>query len=198
MKTRERPIMFKTQMVQAIRQLIKTNTRRPIIKSKASIPTDSQSEVSNDWKQPYGKLGDRLWVKETYLLRHAGKTVLYKADLDPIEAAGIGALYGGWKSSMFMPRKHSRLLLEIQDVRVERVQDISEEDARAEGVDSRFEVSIADFMHNKKWDAAKASTYRLGFKQLWDEIYSKKPALKWEANPWVYRIQFELLESKTN
>ena len=69
-----------------------------------------------------------------------------------------------------MPKRLSRACAVVSEVRAERVQDISEEDAIAEGADAEFEVSVADFVHNKRWDAGKASTYRLGYKHWWKRL----------------------------
>jgi len=85
-----------------------------------------------DDSPPYGECGDQLWVKETHLPTAQG--VMYRADLTDFDAAGIGALYGGWKSPIFCWQEYSRITLEIVSVRVERLKDISIEDAKAEGV----------------------------------------------------------------
>lgn len=101
---------------------------------------------------PFGKPGDRLYVKEGFLYRLGGEAVIYRNSLHRFDAAGIGALFGGWKSPLFMPKWAARLWLEITGVRVERLGAITEEDARAEGV-----ASVAEFIDlwksiNKTWE----------------------------------------------
>lgn len=113
---------------------------------------------------PYGAPGDRLWVRETFLTRLDGKRVIYRADLDPVDAAGIGGLYGGWKPSLHMPRWASRLTIEITDVRVERLASMSEADAKAEGFESIEE-----------------------FRTLWNQI---NPKQQWQLNPWTWCLRF--------
>lgn len=95
------------------------------------------------------------------------------------------------RPSQFMFRKHSRITLEIASVRVERVQDISEADARAEGADPEFEIDVATFVRGS-FDPATASTYRLGFKHLWDSI-NKARGYGWSANPGVWVVSFKRL-----
>ena len=83
-------------------------------------------------------------MRETYLLKSSG--TIYRADFDPVEAAGISGLYCGWKSSRFMPRMESRIKLEnYRPVRVERLQDISEKDCYGEGIDR----PVAKFMEQR-------------------------------------------------
>ena len=122
---------------------------------------------------PYGKPGDRIWVRETHLIRGAGTVVDYRADMDPIDAAGHGAFYGGWKPSLFMRREHSRITLEVVNVRVERLQGISEEDAIAEGIPCGCDNIIIDT-----------------FAALWQKINGPG---SWEANPWVWVVGFKVM-----
>jgi hypothetical protein len=96
------------------------------------IDTWGSVEGTEPFFCPYGDIGDRLWVKETHIRRE--NRAIYFADLDPVEAAGMGGMYGGWKPSIFMFRKHSRITLEITDVRAERLQDINDDDVLAEGI----------------------------------------------------------------
>lgn len=128
------------------------------------------------------QVGDLLWVRETFLARNAGRSAIHKAGIDPVEAAGIGAMYGGWKSGRFMPRKFARIFLEVVGVRVERVQDISEADAIAEG------ATLDD-----KWTGAAedlGGSYREAFRYLWDSI-NEKSGFGWAANPWVWCVTFK-------
>lgn len=152
---------------------------------------------------PYGVPGDRLWVRETWqyvdetgeadksesLRNRLGATApfrgvqgdrpitwraVYRADGEASHPE-----YGPilWRPSIYMPRWASRLLLEIKSVRVERLCDISEEDARAEGV-AKAEATDG------------AMSYALGFSDLWDSIYAPK-GFGWCENPWVWVVEFE-------
>jgi hypothetical protein len=161
---RDRPILFKDQMVRAILNGNKFQTRRTSGKylhginrypdewAHATLHKDGSfifhgpRKVSNEFAQkaypeggggfcPYGITGDRLWVRETWADNIPGcpNGITYRADhADP---KGDGPAHPiKWKPSIFMPRSCSRILLTITDVKVERVQDISENGAMAEGV----------------------------------------------------------------
>ncbi|BEA10517.1 TPA: hypothetical protein ACUK8L_000530 [Escherichia coli] len=128
---------------------------------------------------PYGQPGDRIWVRETF-----------SAVPDHDEPAGCSALlyaadgngpYGKWTPSIHMPRWASRILLKITDVRVERLNSISEEDAKAEGVPT--ECCVIGYKHF------------LGFRSLWKAIYGDE---SWQANPWVWVIEFKRIEGDDN
>jgi len=151
---------------------------------------------------PYGQPGDRLYVRESFSGPHEWQTIppagwgwdtgtrppiWYWADGNPE--------HGDWtrpKPSIHMPRWASRILLEITDVRVQRVQDISEEDARAEGVlwvPGHGEITPADLHEGY-------SNYldcRQGFWALWDSINAKR-GYGWNANPWVWCLTFKRVE----
>lgn len=147
---------------------------------------------------PYGQPGDRLWVRETWCQERDGDGYplgwLYKADgVHPIAVDGDGYQYwrkdgseaSPWKSPLHMPRKASRITLEIVSVRVERVQSISEEDARAEGVTPTSEM-FRTF----------TDPHRLAFENLWTRIHAKPGptggdnGYPWARNPWVWAIEF--------
>lgn len=144
----------------------------------------------NGFPCPYGKPGDRLWVRETWLPRNNGTRFFYRADLDPVEAAGISGMYSdkGWRPSIFMPRWASRITLEIVSVRVERLQDISEEDAKAEGVTGGYQGwNIPEDRH--QWH----HPHRASYSALWDSINGKKHP--WESNPFCWVIEFRRIEA---
>lgn len=147
---KERPILFSAPMVRAILDGTKTQTRR-VVKHRhlAFIGGKGQENDPSAWGFgagvqnesyrlvcPYGIPGDRLWVKETW---HPGGPennhdgVIYRATDPGWDDSGSGLR---WRPSVFMPRWASRITLEISSVRVERLQDITEEDARAEGAES--------------------------------------------------------------
>lgn len=131
---------------------------------------------------PYGQPGDRLWVRETFVYRHKHDRFYYRADhpiYDPYE-------HNGWKPSIHMPRRASRIALEITDVRVEPLSDISESDAKTEG---------AEWLNGDAELGAligAGPSRREGFAQLWRSIYGDG---SWAANPWVWVISFRRLNS---
>jgi hypothetical protein len=181
---KERPILFSGEMVRAILDGRKTQTRR-IMKPQPDLSMlHVEEEMQNGqggWEGlagdacPHGQPGDRLWVRETFAQVGTPGTlsgyVRYKAD----EKAALGA-YGcqKWRPSIFMPRRASRIILEITDVRVERVQGISNADALAEGInrpiDNRYPIDE--------------------FRALWDSINAKR-GFGWYVNPWVWVIGFK-------
>lgn len=126
---------------------------------------------------PYGIPGDRLWVRETWS-PYGQNACWYRADfsgpLNQPGAKGGGEYFNGWKPSIHMPRWASRITLNIIDVRVERVQEISEQDAVAESADP---VGIAP-------------NFREAFRQLWDSIHGKGA---WDRNDWCWVLEFRKL-----
>ena len=116
---------------------------------------------------PYGQIGDFLWVRETWRPGdEIGSSIYYRAD----EEWNVGA---GWKPSIHMPRRASRITLEITAVRVERLHDISEDDAFAEGI-----TDIEGPNGNE-------TSYKYGFLKLWDKINGKAST---DENPWVWVV----------
>lgn len=191
---KERPILFSGAMVRAILEGRKTQTRRVIPNDwwRCLDPDDEDDRAAAIPQCPYGVPGDRLWVRETWWqipeptarqLRDGADTwpkVAYAADESDVEREENREF--GWKlrPSIFMPRQFSRLTLEITSVRVERVQDISEGDASAEGVYVGAEEPRA------------TSGYygpRNAYKHLWDSINAKR-GHSWESNPWVWVLEF--------
>lgn len=120
---------------------------------------------------PYGATGDRLWVRETFMpMPHLNAKAFYQAD---------DRLVGGkWKPSIFMPRALSRITLEVVKVRVERLQSIREEDAKAEGVEASTQVEMKD----------GSPCYSLPYQILWNQINGVGA---WESNPWVWVVEFK-------
>jgi len=143
---------------------------------------------------PFGVPGDTLWVRECWAVYvdevdPTGKTLLYRADMSafwdmrPYSHRKLEAEFNPltdaippyrpkWTPSIHMPRWASRIDLEVTAVRAERIQDISEADARAEGVDAIP-------------SAPAALTHRTSFARLWDAIYAKR-GFDWDSNPWVW------------
>jgi len=123
---------------------------------------------------PYGQVGDRLWVRETWHVGLSSHGVCpgYKADMKYRCGESMPQLFPlKWKPSIHMPRWASRILLEITEVRVERLQEITGEDAKAEGAEPYGYYFIG------------------GFKELWDSLNAKR-GYGWETNPWVWVITF--------
>lgn len=142
-----------------------------LVQSEA-VPEDGSEEI----RCPYGVAGDRLWVRETFALHDNRQPpiIYYRAD-DPQKYESDGA----WKPSTQMPRWASRITLEITKVRVERLQDITEEDAIAEGVDA---ISQEALRRQATWNR------RQDFAQVWDLINGKGA---WDANNWVWVLDFK-------
>ena len=159
---KERPIIFSAKMVRAIQAGRKTMTRR-VVKPQPSVDESEERQ----WKCPYGEPGENLWLRETFQWDGVGTDVVYRADFDDETAKSIVEGSGDrWRPSIYMPRWASRILLDVTDVRVERLQDISESDAMSEGVASLDE-----------------------FKCLWDAINGKR-GYSWDSNPWVWVVSF--------
>lgn len=201
---KERPILFSGPMVRAILEGRKTQTRR-IAKEKIE---GRQCLADEDWEFdenmpcfidrfgscpvrdnlhlcPYGVVGDRLWVRETFayaLLHPDPGTIIYRADFDNVRPTKL-VRGGRWKPSIFMPKEDCRIRLEITDVRIEKLNDISEHDALAEGVSIKVDASIAAAV-------AKDTPARMEFWHLWESINSKR-GFGWTTNPWVWVLNFK-------
>ncbi|WP_104097578.1 hypothetical protein [Stutzerimonas kunmingensis] len=205
---RERPILFNGAMVRAILDGSKTVMRRAVIKSsqpetifpsdfsatEAMVELNSTRFGTTWWKScPYGKPGDRLWVREAWAADRQvdsvspselsqGEPISYLAD-DAMRSTGCAMIARGkGRPSIHMPRWASRILLEITDVRVERLQAITEAQAKAEGVLS-CERDIDP-------DGNDYSPYEL-FSALWVSINGHE---SWHANPWVWVVEFKRVE----
>jgi hypothetical protein len=210
-------------MVRALLAGTKTQTRRiakPVthpdlgnLYDAGALVLEREPQHVIDRACPYGQPGDRLWVRETWSSDFAGHypydRVWYAADDDrrhDIEVRkGVRGIYSPesqqfvsfrWRPSIHMPRSACRLVLEITGVRVERLQDISEADAVAEGIDQdkledaqdRYDM-VAD--HNMVGRPSAISAYR----DLWESING---AGSWAANPWVWVVEFRVLGATDN
>ena len=143
------------------------------------------------FKCPYGQVGDRLWVRESFL-DYPVKGCLYKADYNTkrIELADDAFCVPQWKPSIFMPRWASRITLEITGIRVEKLQEITEEDALNEGI---YSNSICgDFGFHWVSKHSGYETAQTAFHNLWDSLNAKH-GYSWESNPWVWVISFKRL-----
>jgi hypothetical protein len=182
------PMIFNTEMVKALLDGRKTVTRRPVkrfgifnwvvVNGETGIRwVTDKDNIHQKWLEFPTNVGDMIYVRETFRLFsntdecgcsdhcscHPSWTPLYFASHDDGESK--------WKSSIHMPRKHSRLTLKVTDVRIERVQDITESQARGEGVS----VDHSPF-------------YVSGFIDIWESIYGN-----WDQNPYVWVIEFEVI-----
>ncbi len=212
---KERPILFSGPMVRAILEGRKTMTRRMVkFVNQANLSKFMSHGVSRvSWCDkpgepmamdetdfltwcPYGVPGDRLWVRETFA--EVGCTgwpinkfeYAYRADFTNGNWEGYADMcFEKWKPSIFMPRAASRILLEVTDVRVERLQDITEADAKAEGVEPDDEQGYwKGYLHPGVHNSAKKS-----FSGLWRSINGYE---SWDQNPWVWVVEFRKIEQE--
>lgn len=216
---RERPIPFCLEMVVAFLNRRKSQTRR-IIKPQPpegyrrgafvvcstdrslegkllfDDPSDSSNQVAV--APPY-RVGDRLWVRETWRLcdregreRGALDHVRYRADGAIVPCDSIPDDFdrdkatSRWRPGMFMPRWASRIDLQATYVRAEKLLDITEKDAEAEGVVPMFTASAQDFLHGSK--SKFRTTYRTGFLHAFDALNRKRMP---SGNPWLWAIHFQ-------
>lgn len=146
-------------------------------------------------KSPYGGPGDRLWVRETFGV--VGNSYIYRANFKNGEADAFVELGTGvtapaiWKPSIHMPRKASRIALEVIDVRVEHVQDIKRDDAKAEGVSNVW--SWNKDSDQKYFQRGVLNPYIANFSVLWDEINVSR-GFGWDINPWVWVVDFKVVQ----
>lgn len=198
MPCRERPILFKAEMVRAILDGRKTQTRRIVNKilgyrefffdddrkiiDAQSLLTRRGTKYADAETCPYGRHGDRLWVRETFQIVDNVVTkphVFYAADEGLPTTQWPEGLWNvsQWRPSIFMPRWASRLTLEITGVRVERLQDITDDDCFSEGI-----AAAGDALGNP----------RAPYRDLWDTINGKRAP--WSSNPFVWVISFTRLD----
>lgn len=238
---KERPILFSGEMVRAILSGRKTQTRR-IVRDKLARELDFlvegaktlhgnelepfvRRDINGDKGSsrgrakglcPYGVAGDRLWVRETWTTEQS--SFCYRADGETaIVPFAPGSRYSirmglKWKPSIFMPRKASRILLKITDVRAERLQEITEEGAKNEGVPDEGEYPIDEIycpqcrgqgeigaydritLGYVPVDCPECNTSQKRFRNLWDAINGGKDGKTWKDNPWVWVITFKVVE----
>lgn len=198
---RGRPILFRDDMVRALLEGRKTQTRRVVKPQPARAEVaphcedgwwmwrkwtpehrhhDMPSIRTGDRRCPYGAPGDLLWVRETWCHEADGDarmkgSYLYRVSNPDAVLFEDGAMTdrSPWKPSIHMPRAASRLTLRVTGVRVERVTEISALDAQAEGV-----------THS-------------GFRTLWDSMRAGTP-FAWAANPWVWVVEFEVIRANVD
>ena len=214
---KSKPILFSTPMVQAILEGRKTQTRRVVkgvndhyYQSLVNHASGKHTFVMNgnyspepkgviEKKCPFGQVGDVLWIRETW--QNSDNNVYYHYKADFTEPGK------GWKPSIFMPKDAARIWLKITNVRVERLNEISDEDAIKEGIDFEIFNDESDtFIYRnylKGKDFYSFSEYGWNFGKeihsapvasycsLWEKINGDG---SWNANPWVWVIEFERIE----
>lgn len=172
-----KPIIFSGEMVQAILGGRKTQTRRGFtsrataVLLDAGIKYDDLPEAIRN-TAPY-KIGDILWVRETFAkivsgIKRPSSYYIYRADGKTFDNVK-------WGSPLYMPRAAARIFLRVTDVRVERLHDITDADAHAEGMDSPSYPIIQ-------------------FKDLWRELNDKRGWYSWNSNPRVWVVEFERVD----
>ena len=211
MKTR--PILFSEPMVRAILNGSKTQTRRvckpaenlsyviPVSDPKATVQQppyltpgwfgDEEGDVA--FKSPYGVPGNQLWVRETFAHGIHALSAKFEEDGPFVYAATDSVqhrLGEKWKPSIFMPRYASRITLEITNVRVERLNDINEADALAEGIHKL--PALRGGYCQIDGGTPIAGTPVIGYRNLWEQINGKG---SWDLNPWVWCISFRRIDA---
>ena len=187
-----KPIIFSTPMIQAILDNRKRMTRRVIKPQPFAVDGDNVYDGMGLLIPPRFFPGDILWARETWCNTYpfaSGKCPdgpYYRAT----DEGECGAAITGqcWRSAIHMPKAACRLFLRVTAVRPERVQDIREEDAEAEGIPVMVDGHI--------WHMPDGTTTReprTAFSALWDSIY-KKRGFGWDMNPWVWVYEFERTE----
>jgi hypothetical protein len=202
---KERPILFSAPMVRALLDGSKTQTRRVVktqpdeyavmLGDQCLLVHDSSPGMHNSEliSCPYGQPGDRLWVRETFAMYpYAGNDgaagEVYRANGNVTDEM-LRALGRKWTPSIHMPRWASRIDLEITGVRVERLQDCSEADAKAEGAEP-YDVAGLTAAELALLDAPlmdPVTPYKNGYALLWESLNGPG---SWDANPWVWVIEF--------
>lgn len=195
MKYDEMPIRFNTHMVRAILDGEKTSTRRII-----EGINKQKNNLLNDIKEIY-RLGQTLYVKETWCDRWLPDGYLngrerygYKADCVETQYSygywgdAEKGKHGIWKPNTFMPKEAARIYLKVTDIDTQRLQDITENQAKSEGV----------FLSKYYIEENLTPNYIALFKGIWNLMLSNKNynLYNWEINPWVWAIQFEVVDIK--
>jgi len=191
----EKPILFNTEMVRAILEGLKTQTRR-IIKGLPLYPPFFEEDEGRGWLEDsedgqfyaletFSKIhpGDVLWVRETWQrLSDFGEwRYEYRADYEDDDPLRLDGMYITWRPSIHMPREAARIFLKVKDVRAERLQSITMDEIRAEGLTSAAVHAGDEEIAFKEWEL------------LWNSTVKKDDLNRygWDANPWVWVIEFE-------
>lgn len=220
----EKPILFNAEMVNAILSGRKTQTRRIMRDQPEVIPPEDECGVPGYWIPynagktmvrnemmtitcPLGAVGDQLWVRECFRVHSRATdvaTLVYRASERnswteqtrrvPVSDCNRPVSPEKWTPAIHMPRWASRINLLITGVRVERLNDISDADAMSEGIDAdRLAESQDHYDCIADHNMTGRPTAKGYFSSLWQSIYGEE---NWEANPWVWVINFERMEAK--
>jgi len=199
MALKETPIIFSTEMVKAIIQDRKTTTRRKVkgialkwLGSDLLFTPEYVADPGNNFC-PFGQVGDMLWVRETFSpwkISQGDTTIssgyYYRANFPD----GTGHKF---KPSIFMPKEAARIWLEITHIKIERLNDISEDDALSEGVIEYEDGTFHNYFTQKglrESDGVECLLAKGSFQGLWCSIHGLD---SWKHNPWVWAISFRVL-----
>ena len=217
---KSKQILFSTPMVQAIFAGRKTQTRRKAHMTSRHLRKlfngEFEGESGRIYKCPYGKVGTPLWVKETFyayghwvkngttktgkqkrkFVRDKSLEIRYEDDKPDVVRKNSYRGVGWYKrSSLFMERDMARIWVRITNFRVERLQDISEEDAIKEGIEELKSNGIPHYRNYGKQLVAKEFNFFCSpvnsFRSLWESINGEN---SWKQNPWVWVIEFDRIE----
>lgn len=186
---KERPILFQGALVRSILDGTKTQTRRLMAPRIVALLGSNAGGLDSEQEHcPYGIPGDRLWVREAWASVRSFEVddeclLIYRADGEqPVKTT--------WRPSIHMPRRASRIDLEVTEVRVQRLHDITEEDARAEGFDEWIPCNVITGLKGVHVGGAhRQATCREHFSIAWDAINGKRSP--WDRNDWVWAITFK-------
>lgn len=190
---KETGLMFKAPLVRALLDGRKTQTRRiakPVrhpdldnVYSPGALVREHEPQHVINRACPYGQPGDRIYVRETFSQHPEWGQLAFRADGEEFEDADGWLWEPKWIPSIHMPKDLARIWLEITGVRLERIQDISEADALAEG--ARFELASLDSVR-----IGATASFLSGFRNIWESTGGD-----WDANPWVWAIDFKVLST---
>lgn len=203
---KERPILFSAPMVRAILEGRKTQTRR-VVNPKLFIERDRGNASPVEQSNPnfgkalirsgynrYGQPGDRLWVRETHAHCDECGALNFRATNGPAHCLACDQSLSKWKPSIFMFREDSRILLEVTEVRVQRLQEIIFEDALAEGIEMPRLIAGVDVdIDGNFWKPGQDKVIK-AFRTLWDSINGKRQGCAWADNPWVWAVSFKKIK----
>jgi hypothetical protein len=202
---KQRPILFSSEMVQAILDGRKTQTRRLLklqpkknleflgwkLTEYIQVAFGRGAKIESLHKFPFGEVGDVLWVRETYLNFNSideTPNYTYKADHPNFN---INFASGEkWKPSIHMPKRASRIWLKITNVKVQRLQDISAEDAIKEGIKKHNHRRLGEMWYDYIYLGGCQDPIT-SFASLWCSINGLD---SWYKNPWIWVIEFERIE----
>jgi len=237
-----KPILFSGEMVRAILEGRKTQTRRVVKPQPEFVGGSGEEAEASAWGWaddhgawitmdlslpsytgdghhpngellratcPYGEAGDGLWVRESFAPRYFddGKPA-YRADFDPVKLSGV-VPEPKWTPSIHMPRSACRIHLDLVEVRIEQLQDITTEDIVAEGIQypvreaedgyrPMCNVEALEYLPNPQLPSTHDELLRAHWAMTWDKINAKRQdgAFAWDKNPWVWALTFKRAEGE--